>query len=588
MRLNSYVAAQSDDVRRSAEVGELVAEDRYGRWSALPALALILAVAAAIVLWLGRGITLIGDQWAWILSALDASPGQIFQDYNGHLMATTYMLYDIVPRVGLGQFWAYRIVALVLHLTVALLVFCLARTRLGPWLALAPAGIVAFLGTGADAFLSGLNYNLLSATAASLAALLAVDRRTRRGDLAACALLTLGLASFTLTVAYTAGVAVELLWQRARHRLWVPVAPAALYGVWRLHWGSAAETGRQGAWAVLHHSFEAATGAFAGLAGVQLANFSLKGHFPWLSPLAQVMLAVAVVVFAWIAARRRPLSPRLANLTAAAVVLWLLIGLGRGSQEDPYSSRYVYQGAILAALILVELVSPYKVARSLTRIVVAAIPAAVVLNILWLGVYAHHLRRESAVTRAQLTALEIARGSVGPEFQPAQGFALGHVTAGKYFDAVRRFGDSPAYSLAQLRHAAENAREAADGVLIRAFHMRLVSRRASGGPAPRMEQVRAGRVLRRGSCFELTPTSASAITEITLPEGSGFVLEKSARAKVRVQVRRFARRYIDLLGQPRNATFIGVDAPSGHAPDRWHLRLVATATTRVCTAPPAA
>ena len=554
------------------------------RPSPVAALAVVLGLAAAVILVAGRGIALIGDQWVWLFSALNPGPRQIFQDFNGHLMVTTYGLYDLLAPLGLAQFWVHRVVAVLLHLTIAALVFCLARQRLGPWLALAPAALVAFLGTGADAFVSGQNYNVLAATAASLAALLALARRTRLGDLAACALLALGLASFTLAAAYTAGVAVELLLQRDRRRLWIPLAPAAMYAVWRLRLGSNNEASAQSALESVHNAFEAATGAFAGLAGVQLANFSVKAHLPWLSPAAQVVLAGAIGVGAWMTVRQSRVSPRLANLAAAGVILWLLIGFARGSQ-DPASSRYVYQGAVLGLLILVELVSPYRDVSATRRIVAVVVPVAIALNVLWLGVYDRALRRDSAVIRAQLAALELARGRVPGNFQPAPGFQLGHVTAEPYFEAVKRFGDSPAYTLSELRRAGEHPREAADRVLLDAFRLGSTGARTTAdGPPPPVDQIAAGRVVRRGRCVTLVPTAGRAEVEVTLRPGSGLALTGAMRG---VQVRRFGERFVHSVASARSRG-LGVDAPLDRAPDSWHVRVATTAPTRICSARPAA
>jgi hypothetical protein len=582
------VPGRSDSSAALVGAGVGVSGETATRRSWILALTVVLTVAAALILSLGSGIALLGDQWAWIFSSLDVSAGQIFQDYNGHLMATTLGLYDVLSRIGLAQFWIYRLVALILHLTVAFLVFSLARRRLGPWLALAPTVVVAFLGTGADAFLSGLNYNVLAATAACLGALLALDRRTRPFDLAACGLLVIGLASFTTAVAYTVGVGVEVLYGAdRRRRLWIPLLPGALYAAWRIHWGSTANNGHQGVLAVLHHSFQAAAGAFSGLAGVQLANFSLKNHFPWLASLAEVLLALGVLFLLWIVVRRRlPVTPRLANLTVAGVTLWLFIGLGRGSKEDLYASRYVYQGAILALLILVEMMSAWGIhGRRLIRLLLAGVTVTVALNILWLGVFARHLRDESAVARARLAALEIAERNVPKQFQPTIDFGLNRMTAGQYFEAVRRFGESPAYTTADLRHAPAQAREAADKILIRAFHVRLVPDRSPlGGRPPVVERVAAGRASSRGSCLLLGSRGSGVVVEVSLRPSTRLLLQQATPDGTRVQARRFSDNYVvDLDGQWKDDRYAIIVAPLGRATDPWHMRVAASGQGRICS-----
>jgi hypothetical protein len=561
------------------------------RLTALPAIVIILALAAVVIMWVGRGVALIGDEWAWIFDGFHVDAGEILQDYNGHLMATTFGLFDVLPRtVGLGHFWAYRAVALVLHLAIALLVFGLARRRLGPWLAVAPAAVVAFLGTGADAFLSGLNYNVLAATAACLAALLTLERRTRRADLATCALLVIGLASFTNAVAFTAGVFVELLWQRDRwHRLWVPLVPTALYGAWRLHWGtsvSVAGSAPRGVVDVLKHSFEAATGAFAGLAGVQLGSPTLNAHLPWLRTLAQVVLALCILLFAWLVVRRLHPSPRFANVIVTGVLLWLLIGLGRGSLEALYESRYVYQGAIIAVLIIVEAAAAYGIrGRTALSLVTLGVAVSVALNIGWMVVWGQHLRRESALARARLAALEISRDSAPPLFRPANDFALGAVTVRDYFKAVRKFGGSPAYTTAQLRRAPENTREAADRVMVRAFNLRLAAGGSSvHGPSPAVERLIAGRIMNDGSCLTLSPEGALGVVDIAPRSSSGVVLENRPSGRLRVGARRFGDAYTrGLGGRPDAAGTATLVTPLGAASDPWHLRVSSTAQARICS-----
>ena len=111
---------------------------------------------------------------------------------------------------------------------------------------------------------------------------------------------------------------------------------------------------------------------------------------------------------------RGQVSPRLSNLLVTGAVLWLLIGLGRGSLDDLFASRYVYQGAIVVILIAVELAPGLAIQRrgALTAVALA-VAGTVALNLVWMVVWGNHLRRESATARAQLAALDIARGPGG-------------------------------------------------------------------------------------------------------------------------------------------------------------------------------
>jgi hypothetical protein len=553
-------------------------------------LAGILVVAAVVITWMGRDVSLIGDQWAWIFAAIDPRFGDLFHNYNGHLMATTYALYDVLPRIGLTQLWIYRAVALVLHLIVAYLVFCLARRRLGPALALVPTLVILFLGTGADAYLSGVNYNELAATAACLGALLALERQTPRGDVAASALLVLGVASFSNAIAFAGGVAVEVLFRRAGRlrRLWIPLVPVVLYGAWRLHWGSSSDVAPGGPLDVIRQSVRAATGAFAGLAGVQLENFTLKAHLPWLAAVAQIALAVLIVgACTLLAMRRFRIDARLANLLVTGTILWVLIGLGRSSQEV-YASRYVYEGGIIALLIIVELAAVSTIrGRIGRRLLAIAIAVSVVLNIGWMAVWGRHLRQVSDMTRAQLAALEIAGDAAPPSFGPDASYPLARVTAGEYFAALRAFGRSPAYTPARLRQASAESREAGDGVLIRAFSLRLQdarSRPASDGSPAQVEALISGRLTRHGRCFTVSPRGKRpAIVAIGVRSPSGVTLKHAQRATQEVGVRRFGDRYQSVPWTAGARGAAQLLTPLGRVRDPWHVRVTASTPTEVCS-----
>lgn len=553
------------------------------------AVALVLVGAAAATSWAGRDIALLGDEWAWIFGGLNPGADTILQSYNGHLLATTWSAYyGLLVTFGLPNYWVYRTVALLLHLGVALVVFLLARRRIGPWSAIAPAAAIAFLGTGSDVFLSG-NFGIAWATVACVGALAMLDRRTRGRDLAACTLLVLGLASFTSAIAFTAGIWVEVLSQRDRwRRIWVPLLPTLLYLSWRLIWGgdlllAGSSTGDLAA--VVRRGFEAAAGAIAGLGGVQLTSPTVEAHFPWLDSLALLAVALGALALVALLIRRRNLSPRLANLIVTAVALWALLALGRGSL-DLFASRYVYLGAIVVALILVELASGLRLrSRAVTRAVVLAVGVSVALNVAWLVIWGNALRRESTTARAELAALDIARGEVPAEFEPSRAFRLRPVTAGAYFEAVWRFGGSPALANDELRRASEADREAADRVLVGALGLRLVPGAAPGrGPPPVLEGSSAASIDTTRSCLKLTPSSGFATLDF-VPRSPGVVLETGSGGRLLLHARRFGERFEVAVGGLRGGAAT-LDAPLGHAPDPWHLRLVSNARTSVCSRRP--
>ena len=195
-------------------------------------LALVLACAAVVITWAGRDIAPIGDEWAWIQGPSTWTPTPSSRTTTGicsrRLGAATTRCSTPSGSPVLG----------------------LRRDRRGPpsrrrRAGLRPRSPAHRLRAGAPARGGGgvsrhrlgcvperLNLGLVAAMAACLAALVMLDRRTPRADLAACALLLLGLASFTVAIAFTAGACVEIL--RRDDRLRRPLGRAGPYGVRRL------------------------------------------------------------------------------------------------------------------------------------------------------------------------------------------------------------------------------------------------------------------------------------------------------------------------------------------------------------------
>jgi hypothetical protein len=534
---------------------------------------LVLGLAAVAIVWAGRGVTFLGDDWAWIFGALHFDSHTVFQSYNGHLLATTWVMYDLLLHLlGLGHPWVFRLVGVALHLAVAGLVYRLAVRRVSHLAALGIGGLIAVLGTAGDTFLSPLNLGILLATACALGALVALEHGSTRSDVAAFALLVVALASFTTAFAFLLGVVAELALKRDRRRLWVPAAAGALYVLWRLAEGGSSGTGG-GLLDVPHHMIEAATGAVAGLAGIQINSPTLRSHLPWLGTAAQVLVALGIVGLVWVVVRRRWFTPRLVNLTVASFALWVLLALGRGANGDLYASRYVYMGAIPVALLLVEIGSYWRPRRRVVTIIAAGTGLAAALNLAWMVVWANHLRDESTTARAQLTALELARATAPSAFRLGSEFAVAPVEAGRYFAAQRRFGGSPAFSLEQLRAAPEPAREAADGVLARAGQIRTLPGKPRPGPGGRCLALSPSP--RPTTQRDLTPAAGHQLLLTSYPPGKGLL----------VQARRFGNEFKTLAGGVRAGARPLLVAAHDSTPDRWRYRVTYSGRARACSTP---
>lgn len=548
---------------------------------------MLLVLATPVILWAGRGIGFIADEWGWISGAAHPSASWVLMDYNGHLQATTMLLYwALLHTFGIPHVLAFRLLAIVLHFAVVVALFVLIRRRLGVWPALVGALVIAVLGTGADAFLTALEVPILCATAAALGALIALESDTRRTDAVACALLIVALASFSNAVAFTAGVFVELLIRRRDwRRLWVPVIPTVLYLAWRFHW-AASSNGVSGAGSpldVVVNAYRSATGALAGLAGIQLNSPTLRADVPWLPALVAVAVGLGTLLLVALIVHRRRVDPRLANVVVVGGVLWLLTALFRGAHGGLYPSRYVYMGAVVVLLIISSALRQKWLTGFRAQTVLAgAVAVSASLNIAWMVVWGNHLRRVSGTAQAQLAAVELARGVVPASYR-ASSYATGGIRAGQYFASLRSFGEPDLSPVDRLRSAPESDRESADRVLVQAGSVRLrVGAAVVGGSPPRPERVVGGTVAARGSCLVLAPTARVATIDL-LSSPRPIVLELARGADAFVLARRFGEAYVGVggvSGAPGADTLAARTA--GDPKDPWRIRVIATGPTGIC------
>ena len=110
------------------------------------------------------------------------------------------------------------------------------------WLALAGTLPILVLGPAWDDLLWPFQLGFFASMSAGLGALLAFERRDRRGDLVACALLVVAISFSSLGLPFIAGAAVLVGWDRNRlRRAWIVAVPAALYALWWLGWGREAD-----------------------------------------------------------------------------------------------------------------------------------------------------------------------------------------------------------------------------------------------------------------------------------------------------------------------------------------------------------
>ena len=186
------------------------------------------ALASGVILYLGRGSFFYFDEWTWIVERRDWTTSTLLRPHNEHLSAVPIAIYKVLfATVGLAHYWPYRAMLVAIHLSAALAVYLIARRRLGPWLALAPATILLFLGAAHEDLMWPFQMGFIGATAAGAWALWALDRNTRRGDLLAAIALTVSLGCASPGIPMVVAAFAELAWRRTTwRRLWVVGIPS--------------------------------------------------------------------------------------------------------------------------------------------------------------------------------------------------------------------------------------------------------------------------------------------------------------------------------------------------------------------------
>jgi hypothetical protein len=254
-------------------------------------------------------------------------------------------------------------------------------------------------------------------------------------------------------------------------------------------------------------------------------------------------LLIALVALALIR-RAKPPTPWFWALLAAFIALIVSTALAPVSLfRTPDSPRYLYPEAILLLLLLAELASSVRLSRIAAWVAVAVVAAGLVANLADLQRGAADLRVESDLIKAELGAVELARGRVHPNFltfgpqaapigatapltAPGAGGQGWLMRASEYFRIARDFG-SPAYSPAELPRRPAGTRHATDVVLQGALELQLQQAPArppsTSGPGPAVANVVRGTAKTQGSCVDLSPRDGGGVqAEISLPPGGAW------------------------------------------------------------------
>lgn len=540
-----------------------------GETAPLALLGVALAAAAALLFHFASGLTFFQDSWEFLVNRRGFTADAFLQPHNEHIVVIPVAIEQLLLRLfGMTSARPEFVVLTAFLLVTAVLVFAYVRRRLGPWPALMAAVLLLFLGPAWQVLLWPFEIGTVGSLLCGVAMLLALERDDARGDAAACLLLVLAVAFSSLGLAFVAGAAVDVAQRRRSRglrRAYLAAVPLLLYVGWFAGWGHDAESHLS-----LHNlllSPRYLLEGFASSLDALLALATIGGEAVARSrwgPVALIALAALLVL----ARRRLPaLSPRLWPVASTAVAFWLLAAVSYIPGREAYSSRYLFAGATFVLLIVADLLSGARPGR-VTLLVAGALTAGVVaLNLTPLREGRDFLRAQTALTRSDLAAIEIARRTVDPRLRLAPEVAgtpfLNEIEAGKYLAAVREYG-SPAYTPAELAAASEAGHRQADIVLAHALPV-TVENDAAPGPLARGER-----------CVEVGGARSMALrpglTRIEFPP----------EAEATIRLRRFARSEYPLLsgGLSGDSTLLRI-APDPLARP-WRLQVEAAQGATVC------
>jgi len=545
----------------------------------------------AYVLWLGRGQTLILDEWSYLLDGRGWS-STLLEPHNGHLIVFPVVVLKLMHETfGISSHLPYQLLAVLLNVLVAGLLYVFARRSVGPLFALFPAVLILVYGAGWDAFVTGYQLPNTFSMAAGLLALLLVRREDLRGDALTCLALSISLASVSVGIAFAAGIAVALLLRgraAAICRAWVVLIPVVLYAawfVWSLRFRESEATAHN-VGSLLSGMFDQLAAIFSGITGLAAAPgaadlAATAGSRPSWGPTLVALVLIGVVL----AFRHRRPSPSFLVALAVLLVYLATVALALGGNRIPDASRYVYMGSVMTLLVLIETVRGMKPTMPWAIGLTIALFFSLLANGATMGVGGRVVRLESATNQAQLSALEIGRDQVAGDFVVEAG---GETTlsnpdmlfdADTYFALTRSFG-SPAYTEGETEGAPEQAREAADQLLARALpiSVRPGFHRTQSDPVTVVEgsDYRG----RPGGCVLIVPRAGSATRlAVGVPSG-GFTYRVAAAERPELKLRRFGEGFAVEPDLPSGPARVAIPTDRSERP--WEAELVTTSRLELC------
>lgn len=511
-------------------------------------------VYTLLCLHLTRGWSFITDDLTWVVESDGFSPRHLLDPHNGHLILVNRAFYSAMLATTGPDPLVVRLWMIFWVSASSVLLYVLVARRLGPLLALVPALVVLFLGSTPEV-LSPNCVSFPQAVAFGLGALLAVERGSRGGDVAACSLLLLSVFSLEVGLAFAVAVAVPLLVDPARRRrLWVVLVPVAAFAAWWL-WARQFDEGFTDGWNVLLiPSFSAdgaasATSALSGFPGAAADASSIDPNW------GRVLLPCIAAGFVIAIGRGRG-SEWMLLATVLLASLCAGFALGYSLFRAPNDARYAYPIVFAILLASAEALRGVRPSRLLVVAAVLVVCVSVAGNVNAMRNHGAKLRSQSEFVRGAETAVEVGGERIDPSFE-AGDFFVGLVEAGDYLAFADREGGLGYPATDVANHAV--AARVADETLLSAY-------------APQLQPA-------AGSLSSCETVEGEGAVRFPLP-AAGVVLEADTSAAVALS--RFGADPIALQATARSGEPVSLVLPRDNSMQPWLVTLTGTDSVRVC------
>lgn len=524
-------------------------------------------MAGALLLWLQRGLTFSVDETHWFTTAGTGSLKQLLTPDAGHLSLFIYALVRCSLMLFGARLFPFTVLEIISLAAVGFGLYVFARPRIGAVLAVVPALLPMYLGTAWPTLLTPMiAVQYAVALACGVWAFLALERERWVWDFAACVLLCVSLATFSIAFGFVAASAISVLSSPGRlRRAWVIVIPTVLYAAW---WAWARQFGDQPinlgnllwlpAYIVDSVAIVAAALTGHGLSYAPATSLHTSG-FDLARLMTAIEVAVVIVCLVFVALKRLRRERRLQGgfwaVLAIPLVLWTSQDLVLGLYRTPNENRYFYGGSIVLIMVASELVRGIGFSRFATLGILGLGALCVLANVAPFRAGRAAQLAYTQEARADMTVIELAGRtgdasySVSSEARTPQGRYL-FLEVGRYLDAVERYGPV-GFSLSELQRQPEAARQAADITLARDLRLHF-SRTA----------------LRSASCRPAIREPGQQSLTIRLPAG-GATLESATPREVKLG--RFSASYPVALGAipPHRRVRLTIPSDRDHTP--WKL-----------------